>query len=171
MMVVICVLSVFGDDMSDSELGPNGDMGRKQGDFIMFDKVHGKFTFYDGGFMREGDGGRDVDPIPTYAGYELIWGSATNLSPNNRCLAILNNGTQTRLVMLENGPGIGIGGKVRTKALVKEVSGELSRVPRSSMSPIMLIICILRSGMRCIAIRLVICWEMLFRGIVISCST
>lgn len=109
--------------MSDSELGPNGDMGRKQGDFIMFDKVHGKFTFYDGGFMREGDGGRDVDPIPTYAGYELIWGSATNLSPNNRCLAILNNGTQTRLVMLENGPGIGIGGKVRTKALVKEVSG------------------------------------------------
>ena len=113
----------FWDDMSDSELGPNGDMGRKQGDFIMFDKVHGKFTFYDGGFMREGDGGRDVDPIPTYAGYELIWGSATNLSPNNRCLAILNNGTQTRLVMLENGPGIGIGGKVRTKALVKEVSG------------------------------------------------
>ena len=45
------------------------------------------------------------------------------MTPNNRCLAILSNGSQTRLVMLENGPGTGIGGKVRTKALVKEVNG------------------------------------------------
>lgn len=113
----------FWDDMSDSEPGHLGDMGREQGDFIMFDKIHGKFTFYDGGFMREGDGGRKENPIPTYTGYELLWGSATNLTPNNRCLAILSNGSQTRLVMLENGPGTGIGGKVRTKALVKEVNG------------------------------------------------
>lgn len=109
----------FWDDMSDLPLGRLGEMGRTPGDFIMFDKVNGKFTFYDGSFMREVD-----KSVPIYSGYELQWGSATNLTPNNRCIAILNNGSQARLVMLETGQDpSSIGGKVRTKLLVKEVSG------------------------------------------------
>lgn len=109
----------FWDDMSDKELGHLGEMGRTAGDFIMFDKVNERFTFYDGGHMREVDAS-----LPKYPGYELLWGSATNLTPNNRCLAILNKGDETRLVMLETGQDPNsIGGKVRTKLLVKEVSG------------------------------------------------
>lgn len=109
----------FWDDMSDKELGNLGEMGRTAGDFIMFDKVNERFTFYDGGHMREVDAS-----LPKYPGYELLWGSATNLTPNNRCLAILNKGDETRLVMLETGQDLNsIGGKVRTKLLVKEVSG------------------------------------------------
>ena len=111
----------FWDDMADAELGHLGDMGRKLGDFIMFDKVNGKFTFYDGGHMRP-----VAKDVPVYTGYELLWGSATNLSPNNRSLAILNKGDETRLVMLETGQDPeSIGGKIRTKHLVKEVNGGL----------------------------------------------
>lgn len=109
----------FWDDMADNEPGNLGDMGRSLGDFIMFDRVNGKFTFYDGGHMRP-----VADDIPVYSGYELLWGSATNLSPNNRCVAILNKGDETRMLMLETGQDPGsIGGKVRTKHLVKEVNG------------------------------------------------
>lgn len=109
----------YWDDMSDNPLGHLGEMGRTPGDFIMFDKVNGKFTFYDGGHMREVDAS-----VPTYSGYELLWGSATNLTPNNRSIAILNNGGKTRLVMLETGKDASsIGGKVNTKFLVKEVDG------------------------------------------------
>lgn len=109
----------FWDNMEDKPLDHLGEMGRTQGDFIMFDKVNERFTFYDGGFMRPVDAS-----LPAYPGYELIWGSATNLTPNNRSLAILGNGSQTRLVMLETGQDPeSIGGQVRTKLLVKEVSG------------------------------------------------
>ena len=109
----------YWDDMSDNELGHLGDMGRTLGDFIMFDRENGKFTFYDGGHMRP-----VADDVPVYSGYELLWGSATNLTPNNRSVAVLNKGDQTRLVMLETGQDPNsIGGKVRTKHLVNEVSG------------------------------------------------
>lgn len=109
----------FWDNQEDKPLGNLGEMGRQPGDFIMFDKVNGRFTFYDGGWMRSVNAG-----MPTYSGYELIWGNATNLTPNNRCLAILSDGSQTRLAMLETGQDPeSIGGRVRTKFLVKEISG------------------------------------------------
>lgn len=111
----------FWDNMEDNPLGHLGDMGREGGDFIMFDKVNGKFTFYDGSHMRP-----VAKTVPVYEGYELLWGSATNLTPNNRCLAIIGNGSQTRLVLLETGQDPeSIGGKVRTKHLVKEVAGNI----------------------------------------------
>lgn len=109
----------YWDDMSDNELGHLGDMGRTLGSYIMFDRVNGKFTFYDGSHMRP-----VADDVPVYEGYELLWGSATNLTPNNRSLAILNKGDETRLVMLETGKDPqSIGGKVDTKHLVSEVNG------------------------------------------------
>lgn len=111
----------YWDDMSDNEPGNLGDMGRKLGDFIMFDKANGKFTFYDDGHMRP-----VAKDVPVYEGYELLWGSATNLTPNNRSIAILYKGEQTQLVMLETGQDPeSIGGKVRTKHLVAQVSGGL----------------------------------------------
>lgn len=109
----------YWDDMSDNEPGNLGDMGRTLGDFIMFDKVNGKFTFYDGSHMRP-----VADDVPVFTGYELLWGSATNLTPNNRSIAVLYKGNETQLVMLETGKDPGsIGDKVNTKHLVKQVSG------------------------------------------------
>ena len=113
-------LSPFGywDDMNETPNDHLTQMGYDLGDFIVFDKTHGRFTFWEGAVhMRE----VPEEDTPTFPGYEMIWGSATN-RPNRGSIAVLSNGSQIRLLMLEHGqnkeyPNIG------TKILAGNVDG------------------------------------------------
>ena len=108
----------YWDDMDETPNDHLTQMGYSLGDFVVFDKTYGRFTFWESAaHMRE----VPEEDTPAFPGYEMIWGSATN-RPNRGSLAILSNGSQVRLVMLEHGqnkeyPNIG------TKLLAGDVDG------------------------------------------------
>ncbi|MEG2277990.1 MAG: PKD-like family lipoprotein, partial [Odoribacter sp.] len=96
-------LSPFGywDDMSNSEsYGTNKLLSYRAGDFILFDQINHRFLYGDayGGLYKIGE--EDVKAFPAYD--KLLWGSATN-SANNTSLAVLSNGTNCQLVLLQAG--------------------------------------------------------------------
>lgn len=79
--------SPFGywDDMSDTPSGRLQQAGFELGDYIVFDKVNGRFAFSD----PYGDVySIEVEDVPQFQGYTMQWGSATN-RPNNTSLAVL----------------------------------------------------------------------------------
>lgn len=110
-------LAPFGywDDMSNTPNDNNTQMGYKPGDFIVFDQIHHRFAFasaYGITEIKEAD----LKPFPDYD--NLLWGSATNIS-NTTSIAVLNNGDQCRLVLLQ--AGVDANNKA-TKKLSSEIS-------------------------------------------------
>lgn len=104
-------LASFGywDDMSDTPDDNNKQAGYSTGDFIIFDQVNNRFATASAyGAIRP----IDEENVKAFPGYNLVWGSATN-RPNNTSLAILRNGDQCRLVLLQDNDG--------TKKLVAEI--------------------------------------------------
>ena len=119
--------SPFGywDDMSDTPSGRLQQAGFELGDYIVFDKVNGRFAFSD----PYGDVySIEVEDVPQFQGYTMQWGSATN-RPNNTSLAVLNDGSQCRLVLLQDGKNSTSGSA--TKKLVGNVSGGSVMTPNS----------------------------------------
>ena len=119
--------SAFGywDDMADTPSGRLQQAGFELGDFIVFDKVNGRFAFSD----PYGDVySIEVEDVPLFQGYTMQWGSATN-RPNNTSLAVLNDGSQCRLVLLQDGKNSTSGSA--TKKLVGNVSGGSVMTPNS----------------------------------------
>lgn len=119
--------SPFGywDDMSDTPSGRLQQAGFELGDYIVFDKVNGRFAFSD----PYGDVySIEVEDVPQFQGYTMQWGSATN-RPNNTSLAVLNDGSQCRLVLLQDGKNSTSGNA--TKKLAGNVSGGNVMTPNS----------------------------------------
>lgn len=119
--------SPFGywDDMSDTPSGRLQQAGFELGDYIVFDKVNGRFAFSD----PYGDVySIEVEDAPQFQGYTMQWGSATN-RPNNTSLAVLNDGSQCRLVLLQDGKNSTSGNA--TKKLAGNVSGGNVMTPNS----------------------------------------
>lgn len=119
--------SPFGywDDMSDTPSGRLQQAGFELGDYIVFDKVNGRFAFSD----PYGDVySIEVEDVPQFQGYTMQWGSATN-RPNNTSLAVLNDGSQCRLVLLQDGKNSTSGSA--TKKLAGNVSGGSVMTPNS----------------------------------------
>ncbi len=119
--------SPFGywDDMSDTPSGRLQQAGFELGDYIVFDKVNGRFAFSD----PYGDVySIEVEDVPQFQGYTMQWGSATN-RPNNTSLAVLNDGSQCRLVLLQDGKNSTSGSA--TKKLAGNVSGGNVMTPNS----------------------------------------
>lgn len=119
--------SPFGywDDMSDTPSGRLQQAGFELGDYIVFDKVNGRFAFSD----PYGDVySIEVEDVPQFQGYTMQWGSATN-RPNNTSLAVLNDGSQCRLVLLQDGKNSTSGSA--TKKLAGNVSGGSVMTPDS----------------------------------------
>ena len=119
--------SPFGywDDMSDTPSGRLQQAGFELGDYIVFDKVNGRFAFSD----PYGDVySIEVEDVPQFQGYTMQWGSATN-RPNNTSLAVLNDGSQCRLVLLQDGKNNTSGNA--TKKLAGNVSGGSVMTPNS----------------------------------------
>ncbi len=113
-------LSSFGywDDMSNLEsYGTNMYLGCNVGDFILFDKANHRFCYNRGSSSIYSILETDVKAFPQYN--NLLWGSATVIT-NNTSLAILNNGDNCRMVILQNGKG-GKNGTTDTKKLVKDI--------------------------------------------------
>lgn len=119
--------SPFGywDDMADTPSGRLQQAGFELGDYIVFDKVNGRFAFSD----PYGDVySIEVEDVPQFQGYTMQWGSATN-RPNNTSLAVLNDGSQCRLVLLQDGKNSTSGSA--TKKLAGNVSGGNVMTPNS----------------------------------------
>lgn len=119
--------SPFGywDDMSDTPSGRLQQAGFELGDYIVFDKVNGRFAFSD----PYGDVySIEVEDVPQFQGYTMQWGSATNRH-NNTSLAVLNDGSQCRLVLLQDGKNSTSGSA--TKKLAGNVSGGNVMTPNS----------------------------------------
>lgn len=119
--------SPFGywDDMSDTPSCRLQQAGFELGDYIVFDKVNGRFAFSD----PYGDVySIEVEDVPQFQGYTMQWGSATN-RPNNTSLAVLNDGSQCRLVLLQDGKNSTSGNA--TKKLAGNVSGGNVMTPNS----------------------------------------
>ena len=119
--------SPFGywDDMSDTPSGRLQQAGFELGDYIVFDKVNGRFAFSD----PYGDVySIEVEDVPQFQGYTMQWGSATN-RPNHTSLAVLNDGSQCRLVLLQDGKNSTSGSA--TKKLAGNVSGGSVMTPNS----------------------------------------
>ena len=107
----------YWDDMSDTPDDKNKQAGYNTGSFIMYDQVNDRFAYANG----YGDiYSIDEADVKAFPGYNLLWGAATN-RPNNTSLAVLNNGNQCRLVLLQDGKGANNGKS--TKKLVAEISG------------------------------------------------
>lgn len=98
----------YWDDMNETPNGNLMQLGYDLGDLVLFDNVYDRFAFFEGmNYMRE----VPEDDCPAFPGHEMLWGSATNFLDKGS-VAILTNGSQTRLVLLEDGvnaenPGIG----------------------------------------------------------------
>lgn len=111
--------SPFGywDDMSDTPHNNLQQAGFNLGNFIVFDRVNGRFAYSTAygsvSSIEESD-------VPQYLNYTLQWGAATN-RPNNTSLAVLNNGSQCKLILLQDGTNATSGRS--TKKLVAEISG------------------------------------------------
>lgn len=119
--------SPFGywDDMADTPSGRLQQAGFELGDYIVFDKVNGRFAFSD----PYGDVySIEVEDVPQFQGYTMQWSSATN-RPNNTSLAVLNDGSQCRLVLLQDGKNSTSGSA--TKKLAGNVSGGSVMTPNS----------------------------------------
>jgi len=95
-------LSAFGfwdamDPTADTPTLIN--LGYNCGDIILFDKTYGRFVYSgSSGGMREI---KKAD-FKYFEGYNLLWGSATNMADNG-CVAVLNNGDNCRLVLFKSG--------------------------------------------------------------------
>ena len=95
-------LSAFGfwDAMN-----PTGDtptlinMGYDCGDIILFDKTYGRFVY---GSAYGGVKEIKKADFKYFEGYNLLWGSATNMADDG-CVAVLNNGDNCRLVLFKSG--------------------------------------------------------------------
>ena len=111
--------SPFGywDDMSDTPHNNLQQAGFNLGNFIVFDRVNGRFAYSTAygsvSSIEESD-------VPQYLNYTLQWGAATN-RPNNTSLAVLNNGSQCKLILLQDGTNATSGRS--TKKLVGEIRG------------------------------------------------
>ena len=111
--------------MSDTPSGRLQQAGFELGDYIVFDKVNGRFAFSD----PYGDVySIEVEDVPQFQGYTMQWGSATN-RPNNTSLAVLNDGSQCRLVLLQDGKNSTSGSA--TEKLAGNVSGGSVMTPNS----------------------------------------
>ncbi len=107
----------YWDDMSETPNDHLTQMGYSAGDLILFDKTYGQFTFNEGGYyMRK----VPEEDCPAFPGYEMIWGSATNRT-NNTSIAVISNGSDCRLLMLEKGTNSKTNNA--TKKLVGNVTG------------------------------------------------
>lgn len=109
-------LAPFGywDDMSDTPHDKNLQAGFQPGDFIVFDQNHHRFAYasvYGIYEIKEED-------LKSFPDYNLLWGAATNRA-NNTSIAVLNNGDQCKLVLLQNGKSSD--GSRDTKKLVGEI--------------------------------------------------
>lgn len=113
-------LAPFGywDDMSDTQnTATLVHMGYELGDFIIYDKNNYRFATASAyGSVKSID---EAD-VKAFTGYNLKWGSATN-RPNNTSLAVLSNGSQCRLVLLQDGTNATTGNS--TKVLAGEIGG------------------------------------------------
>lgn len=112
-------LAPFGywDDMSDTPHDNNLQAGYSPGDFIVFDKVNNRFAYANYGSVYSIE---EAD-VKAFPGYTMIWGSATN-RPNNTSIAVLSDGAQCRLVLLQDGKST-VNESRDTKKLVGEVAG------------------------------------------------
>lgn len=110
-------LDPFGywDDMSDTPHNNLRQAGYNPGDFIVFDGNNGRFAYASYGSVYSID---EAD-VKAFPGYNLQWGSATN-RPNETSIAVLNNGSSCRLVLLQNGKDAN---DRATKKLVGEAAG------------------------------------------------
>lgn len=111
-------LSPFGywDDMSDTPHDNNLQAGYSPGDFIVFDRNNGRFSYSSAyGSIRD----IEEEDVKAFPGHTMIWGAATN-RPDNTSLAVLANGSQCRLVLLKNGLD---SDEQSTKKLVGDISG------------------------------------------------
>lgn len=118
-------LSPFGywDDMTDTQ----SQAGYSLGDFIIFDKVNGRFAYTSAyGSVSSID---EAD-VHQFLNYTLLWGAATN-RPNDTSISVLSNGSQCRLVLLQDGTNATTGRA--TKKLVAEISGGNVVTPSSSL--------------------------------------
>lgn len=116
-------LSPFGywDDMTDTPK----QAGYELGDFIVFDRVNGRFAVAGPwGDMSS----IDETDVHSFPGYTMLWGAATN-RPNNTSIAVLSNGSNCRLVLLMNGEDAETG--VVTKKIAAEISGGAVVLPSS----------------------------------------
>lgn len=106
-------LAPFGywDEMEDTPHDNNRQAGYNIGDFIVYDQINCRFATAGAyGSIKE----ISEENVKAFPGYNLLWGSATN-RPNTTSIAVLTNGGQNRLVMLQsNGT---------SKKLAGEVSG------------------------------------------------
>lgn len=108
----------YWDDMSNiPHNGTNMYLGCNVGNFVMFDKVAHRFCYSKGYGSIYSIIEQDVKAFPQYD--NLLWGSATVIA-NNTSVAVLNNGDNCRMVILQNGKG-GTNGKTDTEKLVKDV--------------------------------------------------
>ncbi len=111
-------LAPFGywDAMTNTPHDNNLQAGYTPGDFMVFDQTYGRFVICSAyGSVSS----IDEDDVRAFPGYTLLWGSATN-RPNNGSLAVVSNGSECRLLMLEDGTSTS---GSSTKKLVAEVSG------------------------------------------------
>lgn len=113
-------LAPFGywDDMSKTESYlTNFYLSYNAGDFILYDRIHNRFLFGNAYGNTYKIAEEDVKAFPGYDHFQ--WGSATVIA-NDASLAILNNGNDCRLVLLQDGKDAKDN---NTKKLVKDVSG------------------------------------------------
>lgn len=112
-------LDSFGywDEMADT---PNDHLiqrGYNPGDFIVFDRVNGRFAYSSAyGSISP----VEKDDVPEYPGHRFIWGSATN-RPNSGSIAVLTDGSKCRFILLQNGKSSV--DQRSTKKKVAEISG------------------------------------------------
>lgn len=115
----------YWDDMSDTPSGSLPQAGFNLGSFIVFDKVNGRFAYSSAYGSVSSIENEDVHQ---FLNYTLQWGAATN-RPNNTSLAVLNDGSQCRLVLLQDGKNASSGRA--TKKLVAEIGGGNVMTPDS----------------------------------------
>ena len=116
-------LSPFGywDDMTDTPK----QAGYELGDFIVFDRVNGRFAV--AGPWGDMSSIEETD-VHSFPGYTMLWGAATN-RPDNTSIAVLSNGSACRLVLLMNATDAETG--VTTKKIAAEISGGTVVLPSS----------------------------------------
>lgn len=108
----------YWDDMSRTpDKGTNKNMGYEPGDFIMFDYINHRFYFANNQGGRTKIEDEDLKSFPDYNTFQ--WGTATNMV-NNTSIAVLNNGNECRLILLQKGQDKN---GAATKKLVRELSG------------------------------------------------
>lgn len=113
--------SPFGywDSMNDTknpDSKGNYQAGYSPGNFIVFDKNNGRFAYATayGAIYSIAE-----ENIPSFSGYNLLWGSATN-RPNNTSIAVITNGNQSKILILQD--GVDDNNKT-TKILTSQING------------------------------------------------